>query len=69
MILTAEDFAQIRTIVQEEVREQVREEVKTAIELRLEPRFNFIEGELLALKNDIIEVYKTLGYHRLTITP
>ncbi|HTE21958.1 MAG TPA: hypothetical protein VK674_02855 [Candidatus Limnocylindria bacterium] len=49
MSLAANDLRQIRIVV--------REEVESTISARIDPRFDTLEGQVVALDNDIKETY------------
>ena len=56
MSLNEADLHNIRTIIREESREIVREELNSAISSRIESRFDKLDGDILALENDIKDI-------------
>jgi phage shock protein A len=53
MSLTAIDLQQIRTMV--------REEMESIVSVRVDPRFDSLDGRLEALDNDIKDIYKMIS--------
>ena len=69
MSLTAADLKNIRTLVREEVvvafdtygRQIIRDEVNSAISIKIEPRFDNIDGRIEALDNDVRDIYEMIS--------
>jgi hypothetical protein len=53
MSLTQSDLQQVRTVV--------REELESTIAVRIDPRFDTLEGNIEALNNDIKDIYKMIS--------
>ncbi|MFZ1324240.1 MAG: hypothetical protein WAQ57_03735 [Candidatus Saccharimonadales bacterium] len=53
MNLATADYQQIRTLI--------REELESVINVRIDPRFDTLEGKLKALENDVKDIYSMLS--------